>query len=69
MFTAGTRHLCGHHFHHATALFGLGELSSIGPALAGGAQIRAGGLKSKQGGGCQPLPLTLTTGYDTLTID
>jgi len=34
------------------------ELSSIGPALAGGAEIRAGGLKSKRGGA-----LTLTTGY------
>ena len=55
MFTAGTQHLCEHHFHHVTALVRLlVELSSIGPALAGGAQIRAGA-------GGSPPPLTLTT--------
>ena len=51
--TAGTQHLCGHHFHHVTALFAtFGELSSIGPALAGGLRFKqgVGGLKSKQGG-------------------
>jgi len=66
MFTAGTQHLCGHHFHHVTALFAtFGELSNIGPALAGGAQIRAGGLKSKQGAEPSPPepPFTLTTGH------
>jgi len=65
MFTAGTQHICGHHFHHVTSLFAtFGELRSIDPALAGGAQIRAGGLKSEQGAEPPPPnpPLTLTTG-------
>jgi len=43
------------------------ELSSIGPALAGGAQIRAGGAQVEAGGLSPPeLPLTLTTAYTSL---
>ena len=59
MLSAGTQHLCEHHFHHVTALFAtFGELRSIGPALAGGAQIRAGGEGEGQvgAGGAEPPP-------------
>jgi len=67
MFTADTRHLCEHHFHHVTALLRLlMEMSTEQHWTE--ARLRferggGGGGTSKQVELSPPPPLTLTTVY------